>query len=280
MSYYSKEYPEKGDIVYTTISRIENDALYCKLIEYENKEGFLPITGLDKKSQSNPKKYFKENKIYPMTVMDIDADTGTIDLNYNRIKSDDRDKYLEKFDYCAKIFRFTHEISMLTDLFMDSILPKTMWKVLQKEDIDNSKEIYTSILDDPAKYIKEIMIDNPEMEKKTLDNIESRIVKTHMSIHQEFYLNITCNNAVNVLKKILNYQNDDAKIEYVNAPKYRIIVEGKTDDECDTKLKACINYLKTAASEWTGVMFSIGSRIVAREKEIFIKHLANNANIK
>jgi translation initiation factor 2 subunit 1 len=278
MSYYAKEYPKVDEVVCVTISRIEKDALYCKLIEYEDKEGFLPITGLNRKSHYNPKKYFKENKIYPMTVMRVDENKGIVDLSYNRIKSDDeKKKYVEKFEYFSKIFKFTHEISLLSDLLMDSILPTTMWRVLQKDDIDNSKEIYTSILDNPAAYIEDIITAHPNVAQRALDNIESRITRTYMTVHQEFNLNAICTNAINVLKEILTYPNDEVKLEYVNAPKYRIIVEGKTEDECDLKLERCIDHLNNTISERTGIIFNIGNKTVAKEKEIFIRNLPRDA---
>ena len=284
MSYYEKEYPDVNEVVYVRITKIQDDSIYCKLIEYGDKEGFLPITDLDKKSQANPKKYFNENKIYPMTVMRINKNNGTIDLNYNRIKADEREKYVEKFEYFVKIFKFTSEISLLSNLLMEKVLPATMWKLVQKCDINNSKEIYNTILDDPASYMEDITSNYPDLAKKTLDNVESRITRSRMIIHQEIKLFVTCQNAINVLKEILSSSSEDIaqniKIEYVNAPKYRIVVEGKTNNECDEKLNNCLESIKKKINGNNSITLNMGSKTTVKENEITFKNLAKHAKIE
>lgn len=89
MSYYETDYPNLNEVVFVTIDNFTDDAIYCRLVEYKNKEGFLPITELDKKVQPNPKKHFSEKKVYPMIVMDVDTDKGVIDVSYRRIKEID-----------------------------------------------------------------------------------------------------------------------------------------------------------------------------------------------
>jgi translation initiation factor 2 alpha subunit (eIF-2alpha) len=278
MSYYETDYPSLNEVVFVIIEKFTNDAIYCRLVEYDNKQGFLPITELDKKVQPNPKKHFTEKKVYPMIVMNVDIDKGVIDVSYRRIKECDREKYLEKFDYFSKIFRLTREISLLSNILMDNILPLTMWKVLQKDTIENSKEIYDMILDNPSSYMENIVTDKP-MEAKILENIESRITRTQMTIHQEFDLIIACNGAIDVLKNILNYSDDNLIIEYVNAPKYRIVVNGKTEQECDITLQKCIHVLKERTLNSHKIMFKIGNKTVVKERELIIKYLTKNQNI-
>lgn len=274
MSYYETNYPNLNEVVFVTIDNFTDDAIYCRLVEYKNKEGFLPITELDKKVQPNPKKHFSEKKVYPMIVMDVDAAKGVIDVSYRRIKEIDREKYLEKFDYFSRIYRLTTEISLLYNMLMDNILPFTMWRVLQKDSIENSKEIHDMILDNPASYVETIIADNPIETKKILENIESRITRTQLIIHQNFELAVACNEAVNVLKNILSYTDDRLTVEYVNAPKYRIVVNGKTEQECDDKLRKCLNTLQErVGSDRNKIMFKIEKKVIVKERELCIKYL-------
>lgn len=285
MSYYEADYPNLNEVVFVTIDNITDDAIYCRLVEYKNKEGFLPITEYDKKvNNSNPKKHFSENKVYPMiTVPIFDEDTGEamicdksgiINLSHRRIKQCDHEDLLKKFDYFSKIYRLTREISLLSNILMDNILPLTMWRVLQKDNIENSKEIHDMILDNPSSYVESIVTNKPIETKKILENIESRITRTQLIIHQEFELAITSNRAINVLKEILNYSDDNLTVEYVNAPKYRIVVNGKLEQECDDKLKKCLNVLQErVGSDRNKIIFKIGNKFVAKERELCIKYL-------
>lgn len=169
----------------------------------------------------------------------------------------------------------TTEISLLSNMLMDNILPFTMWRVLQKDSIENSKEIHDMILDNPASYVENILANNKPIEtQRILENIESRITRTQLIIHQDFDLAVACNGAINRLKEILSYSDDNLIVEYVNAPKYRIVVNGKTEQECDDRLKKCLNTLQERiGSDKNKIMFKVGNKMVAKERELCIKYL-------
>lgn len=277
MHYYENDLPTINEIVFVKVYKIGKDAIYCKLIEYGNAEGFLPKTELDKGTYNNAEGVFKEKKIYPMAIIPIfDATTGealiadkngTIQLSYRRVKICERDDYVRKFEYMAKIYRLTNEIATLSNTTLDVVLPVTMWKYVQKSDLNNTKELYTAILDNPQSYVKNI----PEL-SKAIENIESRITRTSMTVHQEFEFVVLCNNAVDVIKEILDHKDNDSTVEYVSAPRYRIVVEGNSEKECDDKIKKCITLLKSRIVD-RKIIFEITTRKIIKEREVSLKFL-------
>lgn len=259
MSYYSEQYPKVDDIVIVTISKIEKDAIYCVLLEYDNKEGFLPITGLDKKSNANPKSYFKTGHRYPMTVTNVEEDK--IDISYNFIPQREREKYVNEFDFMAKIYSFTNDIILMTGLTKEEILSKTMHQVVNKDMVtsakNDTKDIYFSILENPFSYMQKLIDDYPDDMPKLVDEIEKRIIKSTMIYCQEIDITVLCKNGVNVLKDILNITCNDYKIEYVNAPKYKLIAEGADETECYSKIKKGLDVIKKNIEKYSGIVFSI-----------------------
>jgi translation initiation factor 2 alpha subunit (eIF-2alpha) len=199
----------------------------------------------------------------------IDDVKETVNLSYRRVKECERDNYIKKFDYFSRIYRLTNEIKDLCDLPMRDVLEMTMWKTLEKDDLDNSKDIYHSILENPMSYLTHIPEKN---RKKIAENIESRITRTSMAVHQEFDFIVLCNDAVNTIKEILDFYDNDFVIEYVSAPKYRIVVEGRKTKECDEKIQKCIDILKTKINN-RKIIFEIGNKKIVKECEMTLKFL-------
>lgn len=233
MSYYGSNYPEIDEIVFVKIERFSDHGIYCRLIEYEGKEGFLMDTEMEKKIYYVKNKYFNFKKVYPMLVMDIDFDRERIDLSHKRIKADERDKYIKHFDYVSKMYRLSEEFSTISKLAMDVILPLTMWKHAKKDELEASHKKFKSILQKPDSFITDAKKFYPTESEDFLDNLASRITSTTQIIYQNFDLIVYCEDAINEIKNILSFPNMETNIqlEYVNSPTYRLIVECKFNDE-------------------------------------------------
>ncbi|ATZ80727.1 eukaryotic translation initiation factor eIF-2 alpha [Bodo saltans virus] len=272
-TYYGNDYPKSNEVVFVVISEFSDDSIYCDLVEYGCKKGLLQRKELDKKIRYNPKKHFFENKVYPMLVLDVDELHGHIDLNYSRIKEKEREQYMENFNYFSKLYNMMHEFIVLSSLNSGLIYPQTLWKFLQKDNIDNSRELFLSIMDEPGIILDEIKNEHPNEVTNYLIDLEPRIIKTSMFINQEFKLALTCSNAVDALKEILRINNPDFKIEYINAPKYRIIAEGKTQQECYEKIEKCLEEIKKNMDRFQNkVIFCLGEKKIIKEREISIKY--------
>ncbi len=307
MSYYENNYPEINEVVYVKINSFSEHGIYCNLIEYNNKEGFLQNTELDKKIYYDRKKYFNFQKVYPMLVTDINFDKGHIDLSHCKIKAEDRDKYIKYFDYLSKIYRLSEEFSKVSQLSLNDILPLTMWKFVKKDNIENSQKTFKSILEKPQNFIDHAKDIYPAQSLEFVDNLSSRITSTTMTLYRNFNMTFYCDNAIDEIKKILDFSDvqTNVKLEYVNAPIYRLIVECKFDFEDkrnniieksielhNMKIKngEKIDYVKILGDiqvdEFTKIenlikerikdkkiKFEIGDTLLAKEKEITVKYL-------
>lgn len=233
MSYYENVYPEIDEVVYVKIKSFSDNGIYCELIEYNNKEGFLPFTELDKRIYYDKKKYFNFIKVYPMLVLDINFEKEHIDLSHSKIKSDDRDRYIKYFDYISKIYRLSEEFSKITNLSLNDVLPLTMWKFVKKDEIEDSQKKFKLLLEKPQKFIDHTKEIYPEQSIEFVDNLTSRITSTTMTIYQNFNLKFYCENAIDEIKKVLDFSTFDKniKVEYVNAPTYRLVIECKFDSD-------------------------------------------------
>lgn len=307
MSYYENNYPEINEVVYVKINSISEHGIYCNLIEYDNKEGLLQNTEMSKYIYKDRKKYFNFTKVYPMLVININFDKNHIDLSHSKIKNDDRDTYIKYFDYMTKIYRLSEEFSKISQLALSDVLPLTMWKFIKKDDIENSQKTFKSILEKPNNFIDHTREIYPTQSLKFIDDLSSRITSTTMTLYKNFNMNFYCDNAIDEIKKILDFTNveTNVKIEYINAPTYRLIAECKFDFEDkrnntieksielhNEKIKNgeksdfikiiddiyieefnnMINLIKSRIKD-KKINFEIGDTLLAKEREITVKYL-------
>jgi len=307
MSYYENVYPELDEVVCCQLSEFSDHGVYFILNEYENKKGFLPDTEMTKKIYYEKKKYFNYVKFYPLVVTNIDFNKGNIDLSHSKIKNDERDKYIKYFEYTMNIYRLTEEFSRLSQIPVNSILPLTMWKYITKNDIENSQKKFKSLLEKPGDFVTHAKDKYPDEADLFVNSLSSRITSTKMVFHKYIELTFYCDNPLDEIKQVLNFDNyDNIKIEYVNAPVYRIIAECSIDisDPRSDIIYKCMmenkerenNYLVKVTNKinidiFDDIINVIKSRIndkkinfvdsdlyLAKDKEISVKYLPKNKN--
>lgn len=251
MMYYKNEFPEIKEVVFVKINDYSENVIYCSLIEYGNIEGILTDSEIDmkffqkkmdrflsdsdikKKLFNVKKKYFSQSKIYPMMVIDINFNDNIIDLSHKAIKPEDRDKYIKQFHYMTLIYKLTEEFSKISKIMMSELLPHTMWKLISKNELENSQRKFTKLLEKPHEFISHTKEIYPSESNDFLDNFVSRITCTTCIIHQLFSLKVYCENAIEVLKQILIIDDIDEniKIECIKPPIYRFVIKCEIDDE-------------------------------------------------
>jgi translation initiation factor 2 alpha subunit (eIF-2alpha) len=271
MNYYENDYPVVGEVVFVKIIDITDNTLYCNLIEYSNKSALLQTSEIGRMYKKCTS-YFSEKKVYPMLVVGVEDDV--VSLSYKKIRDTERDDYVKKIDFFSKIFRLTNEISTMSNLPMDLLMPVTFWRHIKKSDLDESKKIFHDILLDGGEEYLSYIPNEYQIDKLAISkSIRSRTTISYMTIHHEFEMIFLCENAVDVIRETLLYNDYMVSVEYVNAPKYRIVVQGKTKEECDERIEECFKTLKKKI-ENKKIIFKIGNQKIIKESEISFKFLS------
>ena len=193
--------------------------VYVHLVDYDNIEGFIPLTEISK-YKINFDKVFKPEKIYPCVVFSFEK-SGLVNLSYMKIKEEERNKLTETFVYAQRIAK-------LEEIICEK---KFTYDTIEK---NKTKELYYNILETPENYYS----------KKA-----SKIIKEHVVVEpyeslKEFKFTISENDSLNKLKQSLKLFNDylhteypEYNIECVSSPIYAIRMKhNDIDKERDTEL--------------------------------------------
>jgi translation initiation factor 2 alpha subunit (eIF-2alpha) len=295
MSYYNSKIPILNETVFITVKSFTEYGTYCSLIEYDNIEGFVLNTELDRKVK-DPKKQFEYNVIYPVLVLAVCTNDNklTIDLSYKKINKTDREGLLEKFESVRNISKLATEYAFLTKVTINEVYEMTIRKFLKNDeqneqneqdeqdeedsDQDSDQEthlgcaskLYISILKDPTIFTKYICEKYPEESRMFVADVVSRLKKTDMVIQQVFNLMILEEDAVTKLREFLVYP--DAKIKYLSSPKYQIFISGESEEECDVKIATFVEYIKNKLGT-TKHIFKLEDKIIITEQEYSLKFI-------
>ena len=147
MRFYNNIYPDVDDIVICRVKKIQNDAIYVSLLEYDNIEGMVQLANASTRRKKRSICLLKENKQYPLLVITVDKEKGYIDLSNKYLAEEDKESANEKYNLYLKVNRLFKEFMYKKfgkDYSDDQYLEyaeKSIWKLDKKkcyEEIVNS----------------------------------------------------------------------------------------------------------------------------------------------
>lgn len=276
MYFYKKKLPSIDDIVFIIITTFSDSGTYCKLLEYNNVEGFILNTELDKKVY-DPKKQFKFGTIYPMLVLDVSEEN--VNLSYRKVfnNKEDTKKYrerlLDNFNNILKISKLVEEFCILTKIEREIVEENTIQIFFDKNDKNNSEKLLTKILKDPNNLFFNILLKYSDQTEKYLNNLYERILTTDMLVHQNFKLVIPDENAIEKLKYLLTIEkNNMVEIKYVNAPIYQLIISCDSNETLKNIIDNFEKNIKLKSKDTNiNCIFSLEDQHIIREKEFYFK---------
>lgn len=128
MSLGHAEWPETGEMVVATVSRIESYGAYVALDEYNNKEALLHISEISSRWVRNIRNHVRENQKVVLQVLRVDPSKGQVDLSLRRVNKDDRRKKVEQWKKTRKgetlLKQAATELKMTPEDLFSSISPK------------------------------------------------------------------------------------------------------------------------------------------------------------
>ena len=247
-NYYNKSNPNTDEIVFVKIKEFSENGTYCEMIEYSNKEGFIPNTELDRKVK-DPKKCFKFEVIYPVLIVSNDYSTY---LSYKRIKPDTREKLVHDFLFVSKLLRIIDELIYVTKLDKTYVYNNTIRKLLDNG-TSNPIELFNNILKNPNVLLEHMVEEYPDLMKEFYDNLTKRTNKSDMIVSKTFELNVLDEDAISKIKEILLY-NNSIEIKHVSSPKYNFIVSAGSYDECIAKINDYMDKLKNYSKKYNCII--------------------------
>ena len=230
-----QNFPEVGEIVISTVTRIVDQGAYVALDEYNNVQGFLHVSEIATGWIRNVAKFLKVGEKKVLLVKRVDSRRSEIDLSLKQVSSDQKKKKL------LEIKRGEKEEALIENLKSRIKLSEADIEKLENVLVEKFGSVYDAFSEVSAKGIS--VLDNLSIPPKTLTIIAelgSKIQVPHVEIRGIFELTSTKSNGIEIIKQALTDSISNRKevsVTYIGAPKYRITLAAPNFKEAEKELK-------------------------------------------
>ena len=236
-------FPEVGDLVIATVTRVEDYGAYVKLDEYRNVEGLVHISEISTTWVRNIRDHARQGQKLVLKVLRVNPQRNQIDLSLRRVTGREKsEKMLEwkkerKADAIIrsaadKLQRPVTEVEGLRTVLLDKF--GSLYEPLE-ESIDNGTEALSKagIAEDWAQALSEI--------SKTKIKLERSKVRATLSVvcHKPGGLEIIKQSLASA-KKVRKPRGTEIRIYTIGSPKYRIEVEGSSFESAEKTLNSVV----------------------------------------
>ena len=230
-----KGFPEVGEIVTVSITRITPYSAMCKLDEYPWKEGMIHISEVSGKWVRDIRKFIKPNKNYVVKVLQVDEQKGHIRLSLKRVARIDRTRKMQAFKREQKAEKILEKIAKKQKMTLDKVYEEVGFQ-LQEEFGEIFKAFDLASKDQEALISKGV---KPKWAKIIHDIAKESIQRKKVKIKAELNVKSYSGDGIDQIKKFLNNLTNKYRVnvKYISAPKYSVEVVSEDPKMAKKKLK-------------------------------------------
>lgn len=246
-----REWPEVGELVVATISKIVPFGAYVKIDEYGGKEGFVHISEIASTWVRNIRSFVREGQKVILQVLRVDLRHGHIDLSLRRVTEQQKRRKLVEWKRLQRAHKLLELVAKRKKKSIDEAYEKAGWKME-----DYFGEIFAGFEAAAEEGIDPLLKAGvPRSWAKTIAEIAKKYVTIpKIKITGELTLQTKAPNGIELIKKSLITALETAKrnkyevsIYLAGSPRYRISVKAKDHKEAEKILR---EIAKTATQEF------------------------------
>ena len=251
-----KEYPDEGEFIVGTVTKVQNYGAFVTLDEYQNREGFVHIAEIASGWVKRIRNHIKEKQKVVCKVMSVDPSKGHVDLSLKRVNEHQKREKIKEWKNNKKAARL---LEMLADSINKTI--DECWDEFGSELVQQYGSLYAAF--EEAAYDQETL-ENDGFSGDWVDAL-NQIAKDNIAIQFvdiKGYLDIRSwePNGIEQIKEALQYgeesEYDDVNIQvhYIGAPHYSITVQAPDYKIAEEELKKAVDRIQEKITIHNGEM--------------------------
>ncbi|MCL4411329.1 S1 RNA-binding domain-containing protein [Candidatus Marsarchaeota archaeon] len=244
---FSTQVPYPNTLVIAQVTKIMRFGAYCKLLEYNNIEAFLPFREISSGWIKNIHEFLHPEQKIVCKVIYIDRNKGTIDISLKKVTPKDSK---------VKINAYNLE-HRLNSIFLQAV--RASGEDRQKEQLAQQAlsefGSYTALVQAATGVTDEWK--GSKLPKKLKDAILSIIEASRKRRKYEvaYMMKLSTSNTTSGISELnsalLDAEKSGVSIMYISAPKYRMDAQGKDYSDAENKIKAAIELIRSKVKDST-----------------------------
>ncbi len=238
------ELPENNELVIAKIRKIMPYGAFCVLPEYNDMEAFLHISEVSTGWVKNIHEFISEGQKHVVKVTRVDSHKNQVDISIRRVSDNEKKKKLE-------FIQREKRVENLLKLAIEGSKAKLGWEEVRnkiEEVYDDPYEALVEAMEKGEKAFEEIKLPKP-LVKSLVSVAKKNIKKPTVTISGIISLTCYGSNGVDNLKKVLAVGEDNVKLSYLGAPRYKISLTASDYKAAEKKLSSVLKQIKGFAEK-------------------------------
>ena len=253
MFYKREGFPEEGENVVCTVTKIHYHSVFANLNMYPGKSGLLHISEISPGRIRNIYEYVKEGKVIVCKVLRVDPSKGHIDLSLRRVSDSQRIKLMSRIKQEQKAEKIIENAAGELDM-----KPKELYDKVAAVALNDYEYIYDLffevIMDQQDIKVLELA---PKETKVLEELVRQRIKPPLVELKGKLKFMSYAGDGVERVKKVLQQAeqvDDKLVLQYAGGGAYTISIVCEDFKEAEGILKKALDILEEAADGKETVM--------------------------
>jgi len=233
--FYDRKVPETDELVMVRLNSIDDMGVMCSLLEYNDLEGFLPLTEISRKRMRSVLRHVRVGQRQVLQVLRVDTERGYVDLSKKYVAAPEKEQGTDKFEKGKHVHSMTKRLSELAHRPVKEMYEKIIWPLYQnyKHPFDALKLF--------ANDGEDIFGSHPEPVSDELKVQLRKIAQQRMAVQPVklgAQMEVTCYSFAGIedIKRALHAGLDasdgnDVKIQLISSPAYLVWLSTIDEDK-------------------------------------------------
>ncbi|KAL6142019.1 hypothetical protein ACLB2K_060303 [Fragaria x ananassa] len=187
---YEAKYPQVDAAVMIQVNSIDDEnGAYVSLLEYNNMEGFIPVTELSNRRLRSIHKHVKVGRIEPSLVFKVDETKGYVDLSKRRLSPEDIQACDDKYNKSKLVHSIMRHVAETVNIDLEELYVNIAWPLYKK--YGHAAEAFKIIATDSNLVLDSLTpAVSEEVKESLIKNIRRRMPVQPLRIRAD--IDVTC----------------------------------------------------------------------------------------
>ena len=245
-------FPEEGELVVCTVQSVKNFGAFVTLDEYGEKEGFIHVRDVATGWVKYIRDYVREGQKVVCKVLGVDSSKGHIDLSLKSVNEHQRREKVQQWKNETKAEKLLEIVATHLEKTMDQC-----WEEFGYDLVDRFETLYGAFescaIDDNAMEGMEL---SGDWTTAFIEVAKENVTPPFVQISGILELRSPAPDGVELvkiaLKKGLEAAEEELDIQYVGAPRYRLVMTAPDYKTAEEAMKMVTNLVISELKESGG----------------------------
>ncbi len=246
------EFPEEGELVVCTVQNVKNFGAFVTLDEYGDKEGFIHVRDVATGWVKYIRDYVREGQKVVCKVLGVDSTKGHIDLSLKSVNEHQRREKVQQWKNETKAEKLLEIVATRLEKTLESC-----WEEFGYELVDKFGSLYSAFescaIDDNALEEAELTGD---WTNAFVEVAKENVTPPFVQIAGILELRSPAPDGVDLikaaLKKGIESAEEELEIQYIGAPRYRLVMTAPDYKVAEEDMKNVTNLIIAEIKESGG----------------------------